>query len=284
MLAGRRHRAGPEGLAPFFADGAQAPDRRYHEASKFLLGGASDHTPREVEGPPAFRMRAMRPPVPLPSHEAPRLPLADVLRTRRSARGALAGLQAEELGTLLWSAHAISHHEQITLPDGTPYRFGHRPYPSAGARYVARLRLVVRDVAGVEPGCYHVDPVDRTLWWMGGAPSDVDLLATSMWFQPDHASAYEGIDISAMPAMLALYVELGRLRPRYGMRALRFGTAEAGHLAQNLSLVAAATGLSLGMIGGFYDDVAHEVFGLDGIDNVAVYLLPIGRQRRSPDG
>ncbi|MEV0460958.1 thiopeptide-type bacteriocin biosynthesis protein [Catellatospora methionotrophica] len=275
----------PEGLAPFFTDGAQAADRRYHEASKFLLGGASDHAPREVEGPPAFRMRAMRPPVVLPAHDAPRLPLADVLRTRRSARGAVTGpLVAEELGTLLWSAHAISHHEQIVLPDGTPYRFGHRPYPSAGARYVAKLRLVVRDVAGVDPGCYHVDPADRTLWWMGGAPSDVDLLATSTWFQPDNTSAYEGIDISAMPAMLALYVELGRLRPRYGMRALRFATAEAGHLAQNLSLVAAASGLSLGMIGGFYDDVAHEVFGLDGIDNVAIYLMPVGRQRRSPDG
>lgn len=275
----------PGGLVPFFDDGAEAADRRYHEASKFLLGGASDHAPREVEGPPAFRLRAMRPPVSLPSHEAPRLPLADVLRTRRSARGAVTGpLAAEELGTLLWSAHAISHHEQITLPDGTPYRFGHRPYPSAGARYVARLRLVVRDVAGVEPGCYHVDPADRTLWWLGGTPSDVDLLATSTWFQPDNASKYEGIDISALPAMLALYVELGRLRPRYGMRALRFATAEAGHLAQNLSLVAAATGLSLGMIGGFYDDVAHEVFGLDGIDNVAVYLLPVGRQRRAPDG
>jgi nitroreductase len=47
------------------------------------------------------------------------------------------------------------------------------------------------------------------------------------------------------------------------------------HLAQNLGLVAAATGLSLGMIGGFYDDVAHDVLGLDGVDESLVYLLPL---------
>jgi thiopeptide-type bacteriocin biosynthesis protein len=271
----------PGGLEPYFTDGAQAADRHYHEASKFLLGGASDHTPREVEGPPpAPRIRGMRPPTPLPSAAPPSMALGDVLRRRRSARGALTGpLDATDLGTLLWTAHAISHQEQVTLPDGTPYTFGHRPYPSAGAKYVARLRLVVRDVAGVAPGCYHVDPVDRSIWLMGAVPSDVDLVATSTWFQPN-GSAYEGLEISAMPAMLALYVELGRLRPRYGLRALRFATAEAGHLAQNLSLVGAATDLSVGMIGGFYDDVVHEVFGLDGIDNVALYLLPLGRRPR----
>ncbi|MEV4411026.1 thiopeptide-type bacteriocin biosynthesis protein [Catellatospora sp. NPDC049609] len=271
----------PAGPQPFFADGVQAADRGYHEASKYLLGGASDHAPREADGPPSLpRFPGMSPPTPLPAHEAPNATLVDVLRRRRSARGALTGpVDAADLGTLLWTAYSVSHHEQITLPDGSTYRFGHRPYPSAGAKYVARLRLIARDVAGLAPGCYHVDPVERVLWQLGDAPSDVDLVATSDWFQPGR-SPYEGLDISALPAMLALYVELGRLRPRYGLRGLRFATAEAGHLAQNLSLVGAATGLSVGMIGGFYDDVVHEVVGLDGIDNIAIYLLPVGRQRR----
>jgi hypothetical protein len=43
-----------------------------------------------------------------------------------------------------------------------------------------------------------------------------------------------------------------------------------------MSRSAAATGLELGMIGGFYDDLANGVFGLDGIDRFIVYLLPLG--------
>jgi hypothetical protein len=40
-------------------------------------------------------------------------------------------------------------------------------------------------------------------------------------------------------------------------------------------LVRVPAGLSLGMIGGCYDDVANEILGLDGIDEFLVYLLPV---------
>jgi hypothetical protein len=39
--------------------------------------------------------------------------------------------------------------------------------------------------------------------------------------------------------------------------------------------------LRMGVVGGFYDDVAHDVFGLDGVGEVLVYLLPVGGPRRS---
>ena len=32
-----------------------------------------------------------------------------------------------------------------------------------------------------------------------------------------------------------------------------------------------------GMVGGFYDDIAHELLLLDGVDEVLAYLLPVGR-------
>jgi len=84
--------------------------------------------------------------------------------------------------------------------------------------------------------------------------------------------------VGTVPAVLGIYVQTAGLRARYGLRALRFALLEAGHLAQNLALVAAATGLELGLIGGFYDDLANDVFGLDGIDRFIVYLLPIGHR------
>ncbi|WP_326554968.1 thiopeptide-type bacteriocin biosynthesis protein [Micromonospora sp. NBC_01813] len=268
----------PHGLPDFFADGAGAADRRYQESSKFLPGMLETQRPREAaterSGTP-FRFGGT--PVPLPAGDPPRAALADVLRRRVSGRGRLTGpVTAAQLGTLLWSAHGVTHRAQVPVPGGGLYDYAHRPYPSAGAAYTARMRLIVRDVDGVAPGAYHVDDVDRQLWRLGPAPSVPELEAASMWFGAD-ALDVGGIALADVPAVLGLYVQVGELRERYGMRALRFAVAEAGHLAQTLSMVAAATGLALGMIGGFYDDVAHELLGLDGIDDVLVYLLPVGR-------
>jgi thiopeptide-type bacteriocin biosynthesis protein len=251
----------PDGIAPFFDDGVDAPDRRYHEASKYLPGRLDVQGPRDVDHPTAARSG---PAVTLPPADRDLGSLSDALCRRRSGRGRLAGpLSATDLASLLWSACAG--------PSSV------RPaYPSAGRQYAARLHVVARDVTGLVAGVYDVDPFERVLRRSGPAPSTGELEATSMWFG-EAAAAGGGIDISALPALLALSVRVSGLRSRYGLRALRFALLEAGHLAQNLALVAAATGLELGMVGGFYDDLANGVFGLDGIDRFLVYLLPVGR-------
>jgi thiopeptide-type bacteriocin biosynthesis protein len=245
----------PDGVTPFHEDGARAPDRRYLEASKFLLG-AEDQVPRQQVAEPVFAWQRH---VELPKPTDPVGSLVTVLRGRRTGLGEeLTGpLTASGLATLLWTAQGM-------LDDGR------RPYPSAGAQYSARLRLVALDVDGLAPGCYDVDEERRTLLALGPAPSTSDLANTSMWF------GEELTDPARVPALLGLYVRLGALRRTYGLRAMRLAFTEAGHLAQNLALVAAATDLSMGVIGGFYDDVAHDVLGLDGVDDCLVYLLPIG--------
>jgi SagB-type dehydrogenase family enzyme len=63
---------------------------------------------------------------------------------------------------------------------------------------------------------------------------------------------------------------------RYGQRGLRFALLEAGHLAQNLVLVATALGWSSITLGGFYDDELAIAAGLDGVSQLPVYLLPMG--------
>ncbi|NUT50997.1 MAG: hypothetical protein HOV94_27390 [Saccharothrix sp.] len=253
----------PAGLAEFHADGADAPDRRYLEASKYRPG-VDDQLPHKGN--------ADRQPPPQPWRHAVRLPeppdtsasLRAVLRDRRTGRGeAMRGpLDAGWLAALLWTA-------QGALPDGR------RPYPSAGALYTARLRLAALSVDGLEPGVYDVDENARRLAAVSPAPSVADVEAVSNWFGP-RAALTGGVDIAATPAVLGLYVRVGELRRDYGLRAVRLGFAEAGHLAQNLALVAAGLGVSLGMVGGFYDDLAHDLFLLDGVDDTLVYLLPVG--------
>jgi nitroreductase len=51
--------------------------------------------------------------------------------------------------------------------------------------------------------------------------------------------------------------------------------ADAGHLAQNLVLVSAALDIRTGLVGGFYDDLANDLFRLDGVHDTITYLLPL---------
>ncbi|MCX4745877.1 thiopeptide-type bacteriocin biosynthesis protein [Kitasatospora sp. NBC_01287] len=263
----------------FFPTGHTAVDRQYLERSKFQVGRDEDTTlgPLPAGGaasPPApFDL----PEIELPGDPLPDLPLRQVLRRRVSARGPLAGpLTATTLGTLLWNAHAPSHESSWTATDGTVHRSLHRPYPSAGALYTARLRLLALDVAGLAPGTYDCLPERRALRLLGPAPAVDELKALSGYFaRPD--DDLQRIGIERVPAVLALYLDLGRLRGRYGLRALRLGLLECGHLAQTVVLTATALGLVTTTVGGLQDDLAHELLGLDDLDQPLQYLLPLGR-------
>ncbi|HEX6969545.1 MAG TPA: thiopeptide-type bacteriocin biosynthesis protein [Micromonosporaceae bacterium] len=266
----------PQGPTDFFADHTEAVDRRYLEASNFARSRIEWQQPRKAPraARTPYRLSA-RPPVALPSAPPIGGSLAEALTGRASGRGDLGGsVNAADLAALLWSGYAGA---AVPDSDGPP----RRPYPSAGASYVTRLRLVVWSVDGLAPGQYEVDETNRTLLPLGAAPSPDEMVAASMWFSMRGSAdaGYERIDVSTLPALLGLYVDLGTLRKTYGLRALRFGLLEAGHLAQNLALCAAATDLALGMVGGFYDDVAHELLLLDGVDEVLAYLLPVGRRK-----
>ncbi|MEE4545898.1 lantibiotic dehydratase C-terminal domain-containing protein [Streptomyces sp. V4-01] len=263
----------PDGATDYFADHPGAADRRYLDASNFVPSRIQEQRPRpSPDGPKRSRHRpSAGAPTALPAGEPRHVTLHDALALRTSGYGDLGGpVHAEELGALLWPAYA-----------GRAEPGGHaqpsRPYPSAGAQYAARLRLVVRHADGLAPGIYEPDPATRMLLPVAAAPTAAELASASMWFGLGAAPLPRSVDVSTLPVLAGLYVELGPLRARYGLRALRFGYLEAGHLAQNLALTAVAAGLSLGMVGGFHDDVAHELFLLDGIDDVLAYLLPIGR-------
>lgn len=200
-----------------------------------------------------------------------------MLAGRASRRGRLTGpLDAPTLGSLLWHALAESSRSAQTLADGTERLFAHRPYPSAGALYTAGVRLLVLDVAGVEPGTYACVPERRTLRRIGPAPTADELRPLSTYTSRP-ATDPDWIGVEEVPVVLGLYADLGVLRRRYGLRALRLALLETGHLAQTLLLTASALGLGGTTLGGFHDDLAHELLGLDDLDQPLQYLLPLGR-------
>ncbi|MCX5197392.1 thiopeptide-type bacteriocin biosynthesis protein [Streptomyces sp. NBC_00249] len=252
----------------FFPPGHTAPDLQYLERSKFQIGRNEDTALRPLPPRPA----TVRPELDLPAGPLPDVSLRTVLAGRSSLRGALTGpLDADALGALLW--HALSGSD-------TP---GSRPYPSAGALYTVRVRLLVLDVAGVPAGTYEAVPERRTLRRIGPAAPAAQIKPLSTYLsRPDTDPDWIGVDGS--PAVLGVYADLGLLRRRYGLRALRLALLEAGHLTQNLLLTAGALGLAGTPLGGFHDDLAHELLALDDLEQPLQYLLPLGRRPERAQG
>ncbi|MFD0357817.1 SagB/ThcOx family dehydrogenase, partial [Streptomyces sp. NPDC127110] len=253
--------------AEYFPEGHLAPDWQYLERSKVRpgwdAGGALRPAPAEAAEDGEV--------VALPGGAVPEVPLWAAVTGRTSVRTGLSGpLDAGELGTLLWGAHAVSH----TSDSGTP--FAHRPYPSPGGLYAAGIRLFAFGVAGLAPGAYQCLPGRRALLRVGDAPALDEFKAVSAYLAAPPGDP-RAVVVDGVPVVLGLYVDLGRLRQRYGLRALRLGLLEAGHLAQSLLLTASALGLHAMPLGGFEDDLAHELFGLDDLDRPLQYLLPLGR-------
>ncbi|MBK3585620.1 helix-turn-helix domain-containing protein [Streptomyces sp. MBT57] len=269
--------------ASYFPDDHTSPDRQYLERSKFHLGREQDSAPLDV---PARQAGEHGLPggseLPLPAGPFPDTDLRTVMNSRVSRRGALTGpLDAASLGTLLWGSHASGHESVHRFADGGERLMRHRPYPSAGALYTAGIRLIALDVQGLAPGTYQCVPDRRSLRYVGPAPAPEDIRSLSSYLSRSDDDP-DGIVPDSLPVVLGLYVDLGRLRERYGLRALRLGLLEAGHLAQSLLLTATALRLGTTTLGGFRDDLAHEIFGLDDLDQPLQYVLPVGRHPELP--
>ncbi|MFH7599111.1 thiopeptide-type bacteriocin biosynthesis protein [Streptomyces racemochromogenes] len=260
--------------AGYFPDGHTAPDFQYLERSKFQIGRNQDTALRAVPPGPA-RSAPSAPELPLPAGPLPEVSLGAALAGRASVRGALGGpLDAAGLGALLWHSLADGERGGRPLPEDAPV---HRAHPSAGGLYTARVRLLVLDVEGVPAGTYDCVPERRTLRPVGPAPATAEIASLSTYLSRP-ATDPHWIGIDGAPVVLALYAELGLLRRRYGLRALRLALLETGHLAQNLLLTGTALGLAGTPLGGFHDDLAHELLGLDDLEQPLQYLLPLGRR------
>jgi len=141
-----------------------------------------------------------------------------------------------------------------------------RAAPSAGALFPIETYLAASRVEGVPAGVYHYR-VDRHLLERvaSGDPAPALVEAT-----------FDAALLGQAAAVLILAGVFGRSYFKYGERGYRFALLEAGHMAQNALLVAAALGLGATPVGGFVDDEVNGLLDVDGVDEAAVYLVAVG--------
>ena len=137
------------------------------------------------------------------------------------------------------------------------------PPPSSSIR--------LEDVDGVADGVYHYDVLDTA----------------------SSRSASEGMTTSWGPALAQPFLEnanvlvfisavFDRTLAKYGPRGYRYVLLEAGHLAQNLCLLAAERSLGSLCVGGFMDTRTNAFLGLDPRVEGVVYCVGVGTPEPPP--
>ena len=175
--------------------------------------------------------------------------LNTLLKIRRSCREfSEQPVLRADLEALLWAAAGVS--------DGDD----HRTAPSAHARYPIRILLVAGNVEGLETGLH--------------LPADGDGDGFSLQIKGDLRPALESAALEEQPwigraaAILALTADMPAARaafieqPPRGLRGERYVHMEAGAMAQNIHLCAAARGLGGVLVAGFDDLKTGGVLGL----------------------
>ena len=248
-------------------------DELYHGNSKHSPTRVSFATPlqvaqrdrwvHEVHRAARGRYRSYSPNgrVPLSAEPLPlALSLEDAIAGRRSDR---------EFGD-----QAISISELSTLL-GMSYGRGletagerRRPTPSGGGLYPLDLYVLQVPGRSLCKGVYHYHPGRHVLQQVRPVCAVADLEAASMYPET----------VRAASAVLVVVGDLRRSRFKYGERAYRLALLEAGHVSQALYLIASALRIGIVALDGFYDDRVHSLLDVDGVSEIALTSLAVGRR------
>lgn len=184
--------------------------------------------------------------------------LWDCLRRRRSQRQyGERYLTWEELCALIWSTQGVTLASR-------PYLL--RTAPSAGALYPVETYVAVHRVQGVEPGIWHLNVLEWELELIKKADCRRALVEACL-SQSFMGTAAVGFIWTGI---------LNRAMWKYRERAVRYIFLDAGHICQNLMLAATALNLGCCPVGAFFDEEVERLLGVDGQEEVALYLAAVG--------
>lgn len=265
---------------PYSALALESPSELFHEASKLRESDAvTARTVWSVNTSPAIKRVISKPATSyhgfpslhLPSeHSRPDRPLAEVLLGRRSTR-AFSGepLALPDLSALLYYSASVTSNET----DSYGITWGFRCAPSGGALYPIDIYCVSLNVAGTKEGLHAYDPKAHAL----------ELLVPGPYTDQISAATYLAETIEKAAACILMVANFPRTKFKYGERGYRFALLEAGHIAQNMLLVAQSLGLGALPLGGYVDDQLNAMVGADGCEQAVVYAVMVGRLPNESD-
>ena len=143
--------------------------------------------------------------------------------------------------------------------------------PSGGALHPIEAYLIVQRVDGLEPGLYHYHVGDHALEPLGAlkpkAAREVAMLAVAgqEWFAD-----------APVQIVLAARFQRNFWKYRNHAKAYRVIQLDAGHLSQNLFLIAAELGLGAYITGAINEIDLEQAFGLDAMSEGPICVIGLG--------
>jgi SagB-type dehydrogenase family enzyme len=171
-------------------------------------------------------------------------------------------LTLQELAFLLWGTQGVKSilaEKPVTK----------RTVPSAGSRHAFETYMLINRVEGLQPGLYLYLALDHKLAHLKAPENISDVLTEACSRQPHVKNSAVTFFWSA--------VQL-RMTWRYCQRGYRFMYLDAGHVCQNLYLLAEAIGCGVCAIAAYDDDLVNAALGVDGVEQFAIYIATLGKR------
>jgi len=203
----------------------------------------------------------------LPSHEACRsmsaMTLVDAMADRESRRlFSDEALSLDQLAFLLWATQGV----RGLIRDGLVTL---RNVPSGGGMHPFETYIAVSRVDGLESGLYRYLAIDHRLLPFPDSRSDLPRRLTAAC----NGQPYVG----AAAAVFVWTVRPYRTEYRYGDDSLKDILISVGHICQNLYLACEAIGVGTCATVAYQQDQLDELLGVDGHDEIPLYVAPVGR-------
>jgi len=196
----------------------------------------------------------------LPEPREPKITLGKSLKKRKSTRSFSGdSIELYELSTLLFYGAGL-------IRDAESWDETRRPYPSGGARYPLEIYLGARMIEGLPDGVYHYNVKGHFLEKIGNKE-----ILGKLRNKINPSWAKEAALILVITAVFY------RTLNKYQDRGYRYILLEAGHLAQNLYLLAAALDLKCCGLGDFLEDQLNNVLDIDEEIEGTIYVLVFGK-------
>lgn len=227
--------------------------------------------PPPLQKPPAPGARIVDLPPIDGTFALPRRDILEVMASRRSRRRfAPTPLKLNELACLLWATAGV----QRVVGDNVCTM---RTTPSGGARHPYETYLAVRAVEGLSAG----EPPLPAMWRHLPLSHQVEHVRDEPDLPARLARACANQAFIAESAVTFIWAAVpGRTEWAYGETAAKSILIDAGHIAQNLYLSAEALNLATCAVAAYEQAKLDAILGVDGRDEFAVYLAPVGGRKR----
>jgi SagB-type dehydrogenase family enzyme len=189
--------------------------------------------------------------------------LIEAIRNRRSRRNfTQESLTLEMLSFLLWVTQGVEkliHNGLVTI----------RTVPSGGGMHPFETYLLINRVDGVSPGLYRYLALNHKLLKLYSERADLPSKINE---------ASNGQNFIGESAVVFIWaVRPYRTEWRYGEDSLKDILISVGHICQNLYLACESIGAGTCAIVAYNQKLLDSLVGVDGEDEIALYLAPVGR-------